>query len=254
MSIVGRQTLPRKLMVIAMLLLGCISRLRGSANAQTSPADAYDVFLNQMSGPGNDTLYFVSLRTGLSTVVTVDSAIDLRDDMLLGHGVIFRDKTGSASEAYPDGHTAVLDFMGPSPPGGTLQWSVSANHNWIAWVISRTEAGSLLSDLYIAQADGTGKQLALHTSSSKELGLQPLAITDDGATVFYSRQTNLTNSNSTYATASNIYQITVSNGQFAALPGEPRCSCAAAFSGDGHLFFRLESTAHGFAAHFIDLS
>lgn len=252
----GCQMLLRKLIVIAVLLLGCISASRGSVDAQTSSTDVdvYDVFLNRTATPGNDTFYFVSLRTGLSTLVTVDSATNVGDDALLGRGVLFRDQNGAASEAYPDGHSTSLDFIGLVPRGGTLQWTVSANHDWIAWVMSRTEAGSLLSDLYVAQADGTRKQLALHTSSSKGLGLHLLAIADDGGTIFYSRQTDLTDTGNTYPTASDIYQITIANGQFTTLPGEPRCSCAAAFSSDGHLFFRLEGTAHGFAAHFIDLA
>src|SRR5579859_7239096 len=123
----GTQMLIRTLIVIAVLLLGCISASRGSVDAQTSSTDVdvYDVFLNRTATLGNDTFYFVSLRTGLSTLVTVDSATNVRDDALLGRGVLFRDKTGAASEAYPDGHSTSLDFIGLVPRGGTLQWAVS---------------------------------------------------------------------------------------------------------------------------------
>jgi hypothetical protein len=187
-------------------------------------------------------------------VVTINSAASVNDYALLGNGVAFRDQTGIASEAYPDGHSAPLDFIGAAPSGGSIRWVASADHNWIAWVIAHTESGSLLSDLYMARADGTGRQLALHTSSSKGLGLRPLVITNDGNTVFYSRQVDSTNAVNTYSVAPDVYQVMVANGQPVQLPGEPRCPCAATFSSDGRAFFRLESTAHGFAAHFIDLS
>lgn len=242
--------------VLCALLVGitCIGFAYSNASAQSAPADSYDVFLNRSATSGSDTLYFVSARTGLSTVVTIDSAVNVSDYALLGSGVVFRDKAGAANEAYADGHTAPLDFVGAPPTGGSLRWVVSADHSWIAWVSSHTEAGSLLSDLYVAQADGSSKQLALHTSSSKALGLRPLAITNDGSVVSYARQADSANAGTTYPVAPDMYQVAVSSGQPTQLPGEPRCPCAAAFSIDGRLFFRLESTAHGFAAHFLDLT
>ena len=242
--------------VLSALLIGlaCLGPTHSSVSAQTAPTDSYDVFLNRSAASGSDTLYFVSARTGLSTVVTVDSAVNVSDYALLGGGVVFRDKTGTANEAYPDGHTAPLDFVGAPPAGGSLRWAVSANHAWIAWVMSHTESGSLLSDLYVAQADGSSKQLALHSSSSKALGLRPLAVTNDGSVVSYARQADSATAGSTYPIAPDVYQVTISSGQPTQLPGEPRCPCSAAFSADGRLFFRLESTAHGFAAHFLDLT
>jgi hypothetical protein len=250
---ISYRLLHRKHITAALLvLIICLAITHRSA--ESVAADSFDVFLNRTVIPGSDTLYFVSARTGLSTVVTVDNAVRLSDYSLLGNGVIFRTKTGSASEAYPDGHTASLDFTGSTPIGGTIRWSVSGNHSWIAWAVAHTEAGSLLSDLFVARADGTMKQLTLHTSSSTGLSLRPLAVTNDGTTVFYSRQADVTNAANSYPVASEVFQVTVANGQFAALPGEPRCPCGAAFSTDGRLFFRLESTAYGFAAHFIDLS
>ncbi|MHB8630256.1 MAG: TolB-like translocation protein [Aggregatilineales bacterium] len=245
----------RKTVLIAMLpLTVSVAASHNYAYAQASPSDSYDVFLNRTATPGSDTLYFVSARTGLSTVVTVNSAANINDYALLGGGLVFRDKTGTANEAYPDGHIAPLNFIGTAPSGGSIRWAVSPDHSWIVWVIAHTEAGSLLSDLYVARADGTGKQLALHTSSSKGLGLRPLAITNDGSAAFYSRQADSANAVNTYLVAPDVYQVTTAAGQPVQLPGEPRCPCTAAFSADGRLFFRLESTAHGFAAHFVDLS
>ncbi len=250
-----RRALLRKTVVIALLIMTvCIGAPRNNAYAQVFPSDSYDVFLNRTATPGSDTLYFVSARTGLSTVVIVNSAANINDYALLGSGLVFRDKTGTASEAYSDGHIAPLDFIGPVPSGGSIRWAASPDHGWITWVIAHTEAGSLLSDLYVARTDGTSKQLALHTSSSKGLGLRPLAITNNGSAAFYSRQADSANAANTYLVAPDVYQVITAAGQPMQLPGEPRCPCAAAFSADGRLFFHLESTARGFAAHFIDLS
>ena len=213
---------------------------------QSSQPDSYDVFIDYTTNNGPDTLYFVDLRSGLSTVVPATGT----DYMLLDNGVIFHDRQRKLpTEASPDGEIAPVSFMSPDK---TSAWAASTDGRWITWSESHTEAGSLLVDLFVAHADGSSKQLALHTSSSKAIGLRPLAISRDGQTLYYTRQNNTPSVSAAFPTANDLYRVTVTGGQFTHLPGEPRCACGAAFSADGHLFFRLESTPQGYAAHFID--
>jgi hypothetical protein len=221
------------------LLIGWLIALSigASAPARAQSTASYDVFSSK-SG-----LYFVDTLTGLSSVVAANGI----SYTLVGNGVIFLDRaTGLVQIATPDGQVAPHPFL-----PANAQWVVSADRNWIAWVVTRTENGSILADLYAARADGGNPQLALHTSSSKGLSLRPLAISNDGADIFYTRQSDDAKTPAPYPFAADIYRVMVAGGAITHLIGEPRCRCGATFSGDGHLFFRLESNL---TAHFIDLS
>lgn len=211
-------------------------------------SSAYDVFLSSGTATGKASVYFVDARTGLSTVAVTNGL----NHTLLGNDVIFMDKdTGRVGSAHRDGTIETQSFIERSE---VLTWVVSADRRWIAWAGGHTQAGSLLTDLYVAQADGTGKGIILHTSSSKNIGIRPLAITNDGATVYYTRQADDPKASQPYPLASDVFRLTVSTGESTRLTGEPRCRCAAAFSSSGQTFFRLENTAQGFVAHFIDLT
>ncbi len=231
--------MPRRVLIglTALLMIG-ISAV-DEAKAQSAPI-TFDVFYASGSKGG---LYFVDTRTGLSTVAPANGTAYI----ILGNGVIFLDQaTGKTQFATPDGRVVSHPFL---PIGA--RWVVSTDGTWIAWDVMRTESGSVLADLYVARADGSSQGLALHTSSSKGLGLRPLAISTDGATVFYTRQKDDPKGVLPYPLAEDIYRLTVAGSAITHLNGEPRCACAASFSRDGRLFFRLESNS---AAHFIDSS
>ncbi len=214
---------------------------------QTAPGDV-DVFVSSPTATSKASVYFVDARTGLSTVVVTNGL----NPTLLGADVIFIDKdTGKVGIAHRDGTLETHPFIDSSE---VLNWVVSPDRRWIAWAAGRNQAGSLIIDLYAARADGVGKGIILHTSSSKGIGVRPLAITNDGATVFYTRQFDDPKAYQPFPQASDVFRLNVSSGESTRLTGEPRCRCAATFGTNGSTFFRLEGTPQGFIAHFIDLA
>jgi len=234
------------------LLIGVLSaaNVHVAQPMRQTTAALYDVFYSSAINDGSSAkavgksgLYFVDARTGLSAVAITNGV----NYTLLNDSVIFSDKqSGQSGVAYPDGRVLPHPFL----PVGAV-WAASTDRTWLAWSTAHTENGSLLTDLYVAHPNGDNKQLALHTSSSKAISVRPLAVTNDGLTVFYTRQAVDPKASSLYVQAADLYRLTVATGEVVHLNGEPRCACAAAFSADGRLLLRLEST---FAAHVIDLS
>jgi hypothetical protein len=215
--------------------------------------DAFDVFLNSELDTDTPGLYFVDARTGLSTVVATNGA----RHTLLEHGVLFQENgTGMIKVAYPDGRIDLHSAMQPTGPTATVNWVTSPDHRWLAWTISQQTGASLLSDLFIASSDGREKKLALHTSSTRRIDTVPLAITNDGATVFYSRQENIPREYQLFPVAGEVFKLDVESGQTTPLPNLPGCECAVGFSPDGRRFARLEPAADkkGFAVRVYDLS
>ena len=237
-----------------------------STQAQTISTDSYDVFIARApnvsfaTGAATpvvntvpDTIYFVSVRSGLSSPI----ALLGKGYRLLGNGVIYQDRADDKLQmAYPDGQSGPLSFIGSSP-GVSVAWAVSTDHQWLVWSLAHPDAGSLLSDMFIAHADGSNKLLVLHTSgavNSPGSGLYPLDISNDGATVIYTRQVDPVIALDRYPSASDVYRLDLSSGQFTHLVGEPRCACGTAFTPDGRTVLRLDldSVKHLLIAHFVD--
>ncbi len=230
--------------------LGYSAQLTRAASQVSNTADSYDVFASSSTATSKSSVYFMDARTGLSTIAATNGD----NPTLLGNTVIFVDhQTGKVGMASPDGSVASQPFMlaADAASDTVVIWAVSANRNWITWAAAHSAAGSLLTDLYVAGADGSSKQLILHTSSSKAVGVRPLAISDDGASVFYTRQADDPKGTHVYPYAADIFRLSVATDVPSQPNGEPRCACTAAFSADGRLFFRLETNL---TAHFSDLS
>ena len=221
------------------------------ANAQDG-SGSFDVFLNSTMNKGQPGLFFVDAHTGLSNIAVTNGT----RHTLLETGVLFQEnETGAIKVAYPDGRVALHPAIQPPDPKAAVNWIVSADRKRIAWSMSQISGTSLLSDLYIALSDGSDKKLVLHTSSTKNLIVFPLLITNDGATVFYSRQAGTPGNYQLFPVAGDVFQLDVASGRATQLPDEARCSCAVALSPDGRLFARLETTAgKGFGLRVWDLS
>ena len=244
----------RCILIGALIMLLISSTDRHHVQAQAVDADSYDVFITRSAATtAPDTIYFVSVRSGLSTPITLTG----KDYRLLGDGVAYQDRTsGQLQIARPDGQNGPLGFIDESA-GSALAWAVSSDQHWIVWTLAHTSAGSVLSDMYIAQADGSGKLLALHTSAavgSSNSGLYPIAISNDGAAVIFARQSVAVSDSDRYAAATDVYRLDLSNGQFTHLLGEPRCLCGVTFSADERTVLRLDvdSSKHAVTAHFVD--
>ncbi len=213
----------------------------------------FDVFLNSNMSKGKAGLYFVDARTGLSTIVTTNGV----RHTLLEKSVLFQENgTGVIKVAYPDGRIELHTAMQPTSADATLNWITSADHVRLAWSVSRTVGTSLLSDLYIARSDGGEKTLVLHTSSTRNITTIPLALTNDGTALFYSRQSNAPGTYQLFPVAGDVFRLDVSTGQSTTLSAESPCACAVGISPDGRRLARLQPGGgqNGFDLRLSDLS
>ena len=211
---------------------------------------SFDVFVNSAISGGKPGVYFVDARTGLSTVVVTNGT----RHTLIEDGVLFQEnETGAIKVAYPDGRIVLHTAMQPTG-GAALTWVTSADRRRLAWSVSQRTNTSLLSDLYVAGSDGAEKKLALHTSSTRNIDTFPLAITDDGATVFYSRQVIAQKDYQLFPAFEDIFKLDVATGQTTQLPAG--CACPVGISPDGRRFARLEPAADqkGFGVRIWDLA
>ena len=218
-----------------------------AAGGQTAGSDVQDVFVNRSADATKpDTVYFVSARSGLSSTFPIDGTAET----LFSSGVLYQDRsTGRPFRLAIDGTSVPIAFMA-APPTQIAGWVVSPDGLWIAWVKSHTEAKSLLSDLIVAQSDGSQKQVAVHTSSTVGVGVVPIAISYDGAVITYSRQSAPTVS-PIYLTGADVSVWRSGTAAPTHLPGEPLCACVAAMSANGRTVIRFDQRL---TAHVIDLS
>jgi len=212
---------------------------------QVNGGDVQDVFIDHpVDVTKPDTVYFVSARTGLSSTYPINGMAET----VFGGGVLYRDRTTRQPMLLKaDGSSTPIGFMA-APPIQIPGWAVSTAGTWIAWVETKIEAKSLLSDLIVARADGSQKRIAVHTSSATGISITPIAVSRDGSVIVYSRQAIA----STPLLYPNAADVSVWRAQTAAivhLPGEPLCACGAAASTDGKTVFRLDKR---FTVHLID--
>ena len=222
--------------------------------AHTQSPGSFDVFYSANVVKGKTGLFFVDARTGLSNSV----AINGEQYTALTNGVLFRESDSHLIKiAYPDGRIELYTPMQPSGPNLRLEWAVSQNRKWIVWTTSRTEGQSLIGDTYLLPVGGQDKRQVLHSSSTNGVVTIPLAVTNDGSAIFYTRQGDPDpNAYQLFPAVADAYKLDVESGQSAQMPGEPKCACAAAFSADGKQFLRLETpdNQQGFNARLWDLT
>jgi len=209
------------------------------ARAQTPPT-AIDVFLT--AADGTPTLYFLDARTGLSTVVPAPGS----RHTLLSDSVLYQEvETGAMRVAFPDGRISYHALLPSIDAKTAVHWVLSAGRQFMALSVTTQVEGGFSSDIYVAGggADAANPVLALHTSSTQGVGVLPLAITDDGQTVFYTRRDDLFGDLAPVERlpVGETFRLTVATGQAAPLPNLPTCTaCPAAFSPDGGQMFRLD--------------
>lgn len=235
-----------RLVIFFMTLFLCV--LPRPAHATAVPPALYDAFVNSQMSGNRSGVFFVDARSGLSSVAVTNGY----NHTILGSSVIFREKsTNEIRLAKPDGTIERHPFIEASD---LLIWVVSPNRGWVVWTSGQLQAGSLISSLNIARADGTDRQIALRTSSSKLLGVRPVAVSNDGKQILYTRQIDDPKAYRVYPAYDDLYRLNVETGASEHIPDEPRCTCAAVLSVDGRVVFRLEANESGYASHWIDLS
>lgn len=237
----------RTLLIAAVLLLsqaafgGQLARAQGD----DAPPSVYDVFL--ASDDGDDLsrqVFFVDARTGLSIVVPAPGS----DHTLIDGGVIYREAgTGFIHIATPDGRADLFAPIPPGQPNVRVDWAVSPGRERLAWTVTVRSDQSLVSDLYIGQGDGGGAHLALHTTSTRGLGVVPLAVAGAGNWIDYTRRADLFDG-APLSPATDIdeaLRLDVATGASAPLPDAPGCPCSVASTPDGARFARLRTVGEG---------
>jgi hypothetical protein len=221
---------------LAFVVIACLALL---LPARTwAQAALHDVFFD----PSAQQVYFVAALSGLSSVLPATGS----QHVLLRDGVLFQEAdTGFARRIAPQSST-VLTWIQPASPTVRVQWVASANGRWLAWTVIQREGVALVSTVHVALHDGTEAKLITKVSSNDAAGAYPLAITDDGRTLFYSLQPAPDpNTYLAFPVATNVYRLDVATAQATQLPNEPLCPCAAGFSADGVQYVRLPLDADG---------
>jgi hypothetical protein len=169
-------------------------------------------------------------------------------------------ETGVIKVVYADGRTELHPALQTGGPKTTLSWVTSPDHKRLAWSLSQLTGTTLISDLFVSDADGSNEKLVLHTSSTRGITTTPLALTNDGATLFYSRQvdpsTETRKEYRLFPPIGDAFQLDVASGKTTDLPNDTGCLCAVGFTQDGRQYARLEPTADktGFDLRLWDLS
>src|SRR5579859_395500 len=214
----------------------------------------YDVFVNSSISKGKPGLFFVDARTGLSNIVVTNGQYHT----LLHSGVLYQEiGTNAIKVAYPDGRIEPFAPIQLPDPKASLVWIASEDGSRVVWAISQQNAQqqTTLSDMYLAGADGSNPKLILHSSSTKGILTVPLAVTTDGATVFYARSAPDKRPYGLFPVATDVFSLDVASGQTTDLPGKTECACAVGFSANGSILARLESAgAQDFAVHIYNLA
>jgi hypothetical protein len=237
----------RRLCSLIVLAGICLSALSSPIAHAAPDSSRYDVFLR------GQTLIFTDVRTALSTPVTINGD----RHTLIGNGVLFRAAdTRDALVALPNGDIALHPYI-PRPNDQTVtHWVASANSKWLAWAFTmRTERGTI-SDLFIVEGLIGENRMALHTTSTRGLGILPLAVSDDGAYIFYTRRTDLFEDLPPILDlpVESVLRLHVESGEALALPDSPACPCLMAFSPDGRRALRLAATSDGITINLIELN
>lgn len=201
-------------------------------------AHAYDVFVRLSQE--RTQLEFADVRTGLSVVVTTDG----RKHTLARRGVLFETDEG-VRIAYPDGQVGLFALIPAAGERQAVDWVVSANGTWIAWGVIVPRGEGVVSELFIADTDGGARRSVLFTSSTQQVGVIPVAVSDDGGAIFYARIGEPFGERSTPLTVDQVFRLNTQSGESAALPEITGCPCPVGFTPDGRWFARLVADEAG---------
>ncbi|MDW8298002.1 MAG: hypothetical protein RML95_01565 [Anaerolineae bacterium] len=237
----------RRFRCLIILISLCVGTLSGQPISAAPNAARYDVFLR------GQTVIFTDVRTALSTPVNTNGD----RHTLIGEGVLFRAAdTAAALVALPSGDVALHPYIPRQSEQIVTYWTASANSRWLAWSFTmRTERGTL-SDLFLVEGLTGENRMVLHTTSTRGLGVLPLAVSNDGAYIFYTRRTDLFDPLPPVLDlpVESVLRLQTESGNAVALPESPACPCLTAFSPDGRRAMRLAVTSDGITVSLIELN
>ncbi len=231
---------------------------RGTLEAQSGRESPLEVFVMRYP-PGAEAgmarLQFVNAATG--EVVSVD----VRGDRfaIVGGYVQYADpSTGDIYRLWPDGRIERHPFIQPAPETRRIDWVVSPNQQWLAWMLTNDAGGGALQTVTtFARSDGTESRVILTDGPDAFMHAVPIALTDDWI-FFFDRQPQGVGDYYFFKQYASIYRldIAVEAPVPQLLPFEPNCFCGAGLSASGQYFARLEksSEAGGYDVRLWDLT
>jgi hypothetical protein len=234
----------RRLIIACCLFFGVLVSLPAYAAPDSS---RYDVFLR------GQTVIFADARTALGTTVNANGDWHT----LIGGGVLFRAAdTQAALVALPNGDVALHPYIPRQTEATITHWVASANGQWLAWAFTTRSERGTVSDLFVVEGLIGENTMVLHTTSTLGLGVLPLAISDDGAYVFYTRRTDLFEGlpPALELPIEGVFRLHTATLEATALPDSPDCPCVMAFSPDARRALRLATTTDGMALSLLEVN
>jgi hypothetical protein len=219
-----------------------------------APVEVYVMNNPPDAAGGAARLFFIDTVTG--DIRTVD--VQGQRFTIVGEYVIFQDpNTQAIYRAWMDGRVEQHPFIQPAPQTRYIDWVVSPNHEWIAWMLTNQEQGGLQTITTLARADGTEPRVILTDGPDAFIRAVPIALTDNW-TFFFDRQPQGVGEYFFYRQYASIYKLEAGSEapQPELLPFEPNCFCGAGIASNGAYFARLEqvSEAGGYDVRLWDLA
>lgn len=212
--------------------------------ALDGPVEVYVMLAPPDGQAGLARVYFIQTVTG-----DVLSA-DVRGERftLVGEYLLYEDPdTKALYRLWPDGRTEQHPFIQPAPQTERIDWVVSPDRLWIAWMMTnRQPDGQLQSVTTLAQRDGTRPEIILTDGPDAFVRAVPIALTDTRV-FFFDRQPQGVEGYFFYPAYASVYRLDTQAGVMSPelLPFEPNCYCGAGLSPDGNTFARLEQVGSG---------
>ncbi len=241
---------------LLVLLVGLIGEPVAQAQrGYQSPVEVYVMRAPPHADGGLSRLFFIDPVT--SEAITAD----VRGDRftIVGDYVLYQDPVTQAMfRAWPDGRAEPHPFIQPAPETQRIDWVVSPNRQWIAWMLTNRVAGGQIQTITtLAHADGTAPRVILTDGPDAFLRAVPIALTDAGL-FFFDRQPQGVGGYFFYPQYASIYRLNTDAEAPTPelLPFEPNCFCGAGISADGQFFARLErvSDRGGYGLRLWDLA
>ncbi len=218
--------------------------VQGASVAQEAgmkPVEVYVMRTPSGAASGMARLFFVDPVTGEMATADVSG----ERFTVVGGYVLYEDPaSGAIFRAWPDGRVEPHPFIQPAPETRALDWVVSPNGEWIAWMLTNDVSGGLQSITTLARSDGTEPRVILTDGPDAFLHAVPIALTDDW-TFFFDRQPQGMRSFLFYPQYASIFRLDAGGeaSRPALLPFEPNCFCGAGISANGAYFARLEKVS-----------
>jgi hypothetical protein len=214
----------------------------------TEPLDGlFDVYLLAPDDSGWQHLRWVSVYSrGVSTDITIHPANNWA--ARAGQYIYYVEAdTLSPCRVNTAGAIEELTFADPHPGAASYQLLPSSTGEYLAWIETGQDGSYTISAAYY-----TGEDARVVAEGTLEAGetIDLIRVARDGSKLFFDRRPADVDVDEVFDGYYDLYQLDLSTGEVAQLPGEPACggrrACGAHISPDGAYLVRtLPPTAAG---------